>query len=243
MQEQNPKIGPTHYHKTANPFELATGDSANIQAIAEHIEKWIGRPANVFHEMISDKVHIDIHIVEPSKPFPFYTLVTSGMSDVPMNTPENARHLAYAELFLCLPADWKMSQEAWKQERYYWPVRALKFMARFPHKVNTWLSYGHTMPNGNPPKTFNSSTKLCSLILLNPMRIPKDFHQLKVDDAKTIHFFSLVPLYKEEMEEKLKNGAEVIEQRLMASGYSEVLKPNRKNVVAPNGFFSRLFRR
>lgn len=62
----------------------------------------------VFHEIISDKVHIDIHVVAPSKKFPWYTLVTSGMSDVPMRAPEQYPDLAFAELFLCLPPDWKM---------------------------------------------------------------------------------------------------------------------------------------
>jgi hypothetical protein len=73
--------------------------------IERHIEKHIGEISMVFHEMIADIVHIDIHQVPPGKDRPYWTLVTSGMSDLPMKTPEGAEDFAYAELMLCLPKD------------------------------------------------------------------------------------------------------------------------------------------
>jgi hypothetical protein len=242
MNEQDPNVGPTHRHGEPKPFEMAFGDSENIEAISQHIEKWIGKPDNVFHELISDKVHIDVHIVNPSDKFPFYTLVTSGMSDMPMHPPEEYADLAYAELFICLPADWKMHQDDWKSERYYWPIQALKYLARFPHQHETWLWYGHTIPNGDPPEPFNSSTKLSSFVLLGPNCVPEEFHELKISEEKTIHFFAIVPLYKEELELKLRSGAEEVENALLAAGYSELLDPNRKSVAPQRpGFFGRLF--
>jgi hypothetical protein len=117
MEEQDPSVGPTHRHGDPKPFEFAIGDSENIAAIEAHIEKWIGKPATVFHELISDKVHIDIHIIPPSESRRCYTLVTSGMSDRPMKAPEQRPDLAYAELFLSLPPDWKMADEDWKQSK------------------------------------------------------------------------------------------------------------------------------
>mgnify|MGYP000664765674 CR=1 FL=1 len=35
----------------------------------------------VFHELMSDIVHIDVHIVPPDENRPFYLLFTTGMSD------------------------------------------------------------------------------------------------------------------------------------------------------------------
>lgn len=243
MSEQDPKVGPTYHHDKPKPFEFAIGDTGNIEAVSGHIEKWIGKPDTVFHEIISDKVHIDIHVVKPSERFPWYTLVTSGMSDLPMHPPEGQKELAYAELFLCLPPNWKMGQEEWKQHEYYWPIKALKFLARFPHQYDTWLWYGHTIPNGDPAEPFDSSTKLSSFILVRPFRIPAGFHELKVNDEKTIRFFSVMPLYNEELEFKLKHGAFAIEKALYEAGYSEVLDPKRKSVVKKPGLFGRLFGR
>jgi hypothetical protein len=241
MDEQDPSVGPTYRHGEPKPFEMAMGDSENIEAISQHIEQWLGTPATVFHELISDKVHIDVHIVEPSENFPWYTLVTSGMSDLPMKAPEAAADMTFAELFICLPPDWKMHQKDWESERYYWPVRALKFLARFPHQHETWLWYGHTIPNGDPPEPFHGSTKLSSFILLTPHRVPSGFHELTLATGKTIRFFALVPLYQDELAFKLQNGAEAVEQRLLEAGHSELVEPNRKSVVASPGFFRRLF--
>ena len=241
MNEQDPRIGPTIRHGEAKPFEFAAGDSENIEAIGAHIERWIGKPATVFHELISDKVHIDVHIVPPSDKFPFYTLVTSGMSDLRMHPPEQFKDKAYAELFLCLPRDWKMSDQDWKASRYYWPIRALKFLARFPHQYDTWLWYGHTIPNGDPPAPVDASTRLSGFILLRPHHIPSGFHELRINDEKTIRFFAVVPMYGEELALKLQKGAEAFDSALVDAGYSELLNPARPSVLKKPGFFKRLF--
>ena len=241
MSDQDRRVSPIHRHGEPKPFQMAIGDSENIEAISRHIERFVGKPATVFHELISDKVHIDVHIVEPSEQFPWYTLVTSGMSDRPMRAPEQCADRKYAELFLCLPADWKMGQEDWKSEACYWPIKALKFLARFPHQYDTWLWYGHTIPNGDPPEPFHELTKLCSFILLRPQRVPVDFHTLKIEEEKTIHFFAVVPLYADELAFKLQNGAEAVENSLVAAGYSELIAPVRESVIPKTGFFRRLF--
>jgi hypothetical protein len=241
MSEQNPKFGPTYRHGDPKPFELALGETGNIEAITQHIKKWIGEPTNVFHEIISDKVHIDIHTVSPSERFPWYTLVTSGMSDRLMRAPEAHPDWAYAELFLCLPPDWKMTEADWKSETHYWPIRALKYLARFPHQYDTWLWYGHTIPNGDPPQPINQSTRLSSFVLLMPHCVPAEFHELKVNESKTIRFFAIVPLYAEELDWKLRSGCEVVEQALVKAGHSELLNISRTSVGAKPGFFRRLF--
>ncbi len=243
MSEQDPNVGPTYKHSAPKPFEFVSGESEHIEAIAQHIKKWIGEPANVFHELISDKVHIDVHIVAPSERFPWFTLVTSGMSDRPMRAPESDPDCAYAELFICLPPDWKMNKEDWTSDRYYWPIKALKYLARFPHQYDTWLWYGHTIPNGDPPKPFNRFTRMSSFVLLKPHCLPSEFHELAVNESKTIRFFAIVPLYKEELEWKLRSGCEVVEDALITAGHSELLNPSRESVIRRPGFFQRIFGR
>jgi hypothetical protein len=244
MPEQDPKVGPTYrYTEPTKPFEFAIGDSENIEAISAHIERHIGPVATVFHELISDKVHIDIHIVAPSDRFPFYTLVTSGMSDRRMPAQGPNAHLCFSELFICLPPDWKMDQADWKDDANYWPIRWLKFLARFPHEYDAWLWFGHTMPNGDPARPVHASTALCSFLLLQNFRLPDGFRSLHVNEEKRIHFLSVIPLYQDELDLKLHKGAEAIESRFRKAGLSEVLDIRRPSCVSTAGFFSRIFGR
>ncbi len=75
-----------------NEFKGAGGDSS-MEEISDHIEAHIGEIHMVFHEIVSEQVHIDVHWVKPTKEHPFHTLITSGMSDKPMNTPRRCRRM------------------------------------------------------------------------------------------------------------------------------------------------------
>jgi len=86
-------------------FEYVIGNEQYIEAITSHISEHIGEVEFVDHEIISTAVHIDIHWVKPNSNFPFYTLVTSGMSDKPMTVPEGCEDSQYAELCILLPPD------------------------------------------------------------------------------------------------------------------------------------------
>ncbi|MEM9340969.1 MAG: suppressor of fused domain protein, partial [Bacteroidota bacterium] len=149
----------------ANKFEGAGGEPS-IDEISDHVEKYVGTIETVFHELVSNQVHIDVHWVKPTNERPFHTLVTSGMSDKPMNTPEGAEDCKFAELVICLPESWKLSEEDQKNENNYWPIRWLKYLARFPHEYNTWFWWGHTIPNGDPAEQFADNTQLNTMLLL-----------------------------------------------------------------------------
>jgi hypothetical protein len=75
-------------------FELVTSVSRHLDAIVSHI----GKPETVLHELVSELVHVDIHVVVPTPKRNCYTLVTSGMSDRPMNVPAGLEELRFAEL-------------------------------------------------------------------------------------------------------------------------------------------------
>ena len=225
------------HESRSKPFEFAMGDEKTIEAIVKHIERHIGPPDNVFHELISDLVHLDIHIVPPTPERNWYTLVTSGMSDKPMTVPaedfENpadAEQLKYAELLLCLPPDWPMGQGEWQEdESGFWPVQWLKMMARMPHEYDTWLGWGHTVPNGDPPEPLAEGTDLCCMMVMPPVLVDEKFYQLRIGKKKLINFYALYPLYKEEMEYKLKKGAEGIIEKFSEAEVTELLDPARKN--------------
>ncbi len=226
-----------HEHQEID-LEIAVGDSENIEAISDHIEKHIGPIGNVFHEVISDLVHIDVHIVEPTEARNFYSLVTSGMSDRAMSAPEEYSACAYSELMICLPPDWPMGDEAWKDEENYWPIRLLKTLARFPHDYQTWLWAMHTIPNGNPAEPFADNTKLTGALLMPPLTVGEEFYMLPINDEKMIHFHALIPLYDDEMNLKLKKGAEALFDGFDRIGVSEILIPNRPSSAKKRGWFS-----
>jgi len=215
-----------------SPPGYAEEDSAYLELVTGHVETHIGPVRNVFHEIVSTHIHLDILVVDPTPQRNFYTLVTCGMGMQPMTVPEGAEAYSYAELMLCLPAHWPMSEAAFQHEENYWPIRALKTIARIPHEYNTWLYLAHTIPNGDPAEPYGDNTKLSGAIISVPSTVPaaREFFTLTAAPGKDVHFFSLLPLYKEEMDFKLNQGAEPLFEKLEAAGIDELLRPDRKNV-------------
>jgi hypothetical protein len=231
---------PTEYSEAGIPIfrhtdpdpdpEISGGDGVLIEAISDHVERHIGPLEQVFHEIVSPTVHVDVHWVKPDDARPWHTLVTSGMSERPMHTPPAAEDWAYAELLVCLPPSWPISMEAFADEANYWPVRELKHLARLPHESRTWLSYGHTVDDPDSARPF-AGTRFSGVILLHPLQAPEEFFTLCVSPERTIHFWSLVPLYAEEMELKLKEGTNALVERLDRAGVNTIIDPNRPSVV------------
>lgn len=215
-------------------FEGASGDPST-EEIADHIEKHVGKIHLVLHEIISEQVHIDVYWVKPTPERPFHTFVTSGMSDKPMNTPEGVEGCDYAELSICLPEDWKLSEEDLNDENNYWPIRWLKYLARFPHEYNTWFGFGHTIPNGDPAEPFAENTKLNTMLLLPTIVFKKDFHTLALEN-KSIDFYTLIPLYSEEVALKMKKGVEALFDGFDAFGVTDIVQVDRPSTVKKKKF-------
>lgn len=102
-----------HSARTTPP-PIVAPHAENLDAVEKHISRHLGEPATVFHELVSTTVHIDVHFVRSSPERPWISLVTSGMSDIPMTTPAGAEEFRFAELMIRLPADWKLGDEAFK---------------------------------------------------------------------------------------------------------------------------------
>jgi hypothetical protein len=152
------------------------------------------------------------------------------MSDLPMTVPDGCDDLKYAELMIGLPPEWPMDQKAWSDESHYWPIRWLKLLARLPHEYKTWLGFGHTIPNGDPPEPFADDVDFCCALVVPPVAVPEEFRELVINEEKTIHFYAFVPLYREETIFKLKKGADPLLDRFDAKGVNEIFNPNRANV-------------
>ena len=218
-----------------NEFSGPPSESS-MEEISNHIEKYIGEIHMVFHELVSDQVHIDVYWVKPSAERPYHSLITLGLSDKPMNTPDGVEDCNYAELCICLPEDWKISEESFNDEKNYWPIRWLKYLARFPHQYNTWLGYGHTIPNGDPAEPFSENTNLNTMVLLPSIVFDVEFQTLNLPN-KSIDFYTLIPLYSEEVDLKMKKGVEALFDGFDKFGVNDIVQIDRPNTAKKKKLF------
>lgn len=245
-QEYSESGQPIYRHTEIAKNELAPafGNEDTIGRISDHIEKTIGPIESVYHELISDLVHIDVYWVKATKSRPYHCFVTSGMSDLPMNVPEGLENFKYAELCVLLPTSWfrgemttQSMQEHFTDENVYWPIRWLKIMAVFPHQYGTWIGYGHTIPNGPDAEAFAPHTRLSSILLLPNMHLGERFGELKINENKTIYFYNIYPLYKEEMDYKLKHGSDALIDKMSKYQVTDILQFDRPNCCIKKGLF------
>ncbi len=208
---------------------LIVGNHKLIEKIIIHAEKFFGEPEFVYHEFESNTVHIDVHYFNPSK-YPYKILITSGMSELPMNTPEGAEKFKYIEIMMILPKSWDLSNDN-NAEENLWPVDQLNRLAHFPHEYNTWIFDGHTIPNGNPPIPFSVNTKLNTMLLILATPFGQDFFELEIDKEKTIYFLQLFPIYQEEVDFILNNNFYEFMDLLNKKNVRIDLNCNRDNLL------------
>lgn len=209
------------------PGDLSPACESSLDAIVAHVQRHIGPIAYVWHEKTSTIVHVDVHVVFPTEERPFYTLVTSGMSDLPMTVPPEVEGSPYAELLIRLPADWNLDYETLNDERNYWPIRLLQSLARFPHTTGGWLDLGFGLPNGLPPRPFAPETDLCAAMTAFPYVEGEAFHVLEARPGKTIRFFAVMPLFASEMRFLREQGPEELEKRFEQAETSLIVDPQR----------------
>ncbi|GLY79760.1 suppressor of fused domain protein [Actinoallomurus iriomotensis] len=203
----------------------APTDPDTAEAVKRHIQRHFGEIAFVWHEFISDLVHIDVHVVEPSPERPYYTLVTSGMSDLPMTVPEGVG--PYAELLICLPPDWPLSADALNDEKAYWPVRLLKTVARLPHEYDTWIGVWHSVPNGDPAEPYAEGTPFAGVLVAPMVDHPEEAHTVITAEGKQISLLALVPLHPAEIDLKVTEGTGALLDAFDRITVNEVFDPAR----------------
>ena len=199
-----------------------------MEAVEEHIEQYFGKFENVFHELVSPDIHVDICVVPPSEERDYCTLVTMGMGAHRMNVPEELAEykLERAELAIALPADWKLDQESMKDEKWYWPIRLLKSLARLPLNCDSWLGHGHTVENREP---FADNTNLCTAILISPQGTEDGSEVCTLPNGEEVNFYQVIPLYADELDYKLAHDADALLEKM--AGISFVVHPNRPDAV------------
>ncbi|MBO5666862.1 MAG: suppressor of fused domain protein, partial [Firmicutes bacterium] len=200
---------------------------AELDALEGHIAEHFGEFDRVIHEVVSPDIHVDLAVIEPNEERDYYTICTMGMGAHRMNVPYNMRGHGFdrAELFITLPKDWNLDSE---EERDYWPLRWLKILARMPIQEDTWLGFGHTVPNKGP---FADNTQLSGVILTSAAGFGDEAGECTLPDGTSVTFYRMIPIYEEEMNYKIAYGTEALLDLMRDEAIDHVLDIHRPNLV------------
>ena len=214
-------------------------DTEEMKAVETFISECFGEFSMVFHEIASPDIHVDICLIAPNpqEGRDFYTLVTMGMGAYRMNVPEELAEykLERAELLIRLPADWRMEQEAFSDECWYWPIRLLKTVARLPVQEESWIGWGHTVQE-EEADCYAENTKLCGCMLTGADAFDEDTYCCELPNGDEVNFYQVMPLYKEEVEFKLAHDAGELLERFPEE-LAQVVDISRPNVITDAPLF------
>ena len=210
--------------------EMKNNIPNSVEIIDSHLDDFFPNDENilVFDEIESHIIHRDIYFIKADDNRPYHILLSSGMSALPMNVPEDYNEPFFAELMILLPKDWNLEYESFNDEKNYWPIRLMKEMMMLPHKNNTWLGFGHTF-GFEEGDEFAEGIGFNSIMLVYSMELSDNFTNINYEN-KSIQVYSMIPLYKEELEFKKINGANALLEKFDEFNIEEIVKIGRKNV-------------
>lgn len=213
--------------KKQNPTPYIYSEK-DMSAFDAYVKKHIGEFDEVFHELVSPDIHVDVVPIPNPKDKSGITLVTMGMGAYPMNVPSNYKEKGYtrAELAMKLPDGWDIGSN---EEASYWPIRVLKMLARLPISEQSWLGYRHTIDFGGP---FSENCGFTSVTL--DFFLQGDEPLLTLSSGEKVLIYHVVPLYPEEMQFKIDHSAEALFALLGDKVLQSAVDMNRPNVVKTN---------
>ncbi len=197
--------------------------------VRAHVAKYLG-PVSESLRLGSDPDEVEILHIPPQDTRPVRTLVTAGMSDRAMTVPAGKSVPRYIELMVTLPRTWPFDAKARSEPRWKWPLDQLRSIAELPRTQRRFVGWGETFPNGDPPRPLAPNTKLSAAVIVPSLLVPQDFYELTIA-AHSIAFFSVLPLYKEELELKESKGVNELFEKLLDAGVKDFIDPRRKNVA------------
>lgn len=200
-----------------------------INELEAYIKTNFGEFTEVYHEIVSLDIHLDLAILPPTQERNYYRLVTMGMGAYRMNVPSalDDYELNYAELMIDLPADWKLQSD---DENDYWPLRWLKTVARLPLESNTWVGYGHTIAAGENHETLAANNYFEGVGLIHAMNLQGEEAKLRMSSKKLVRFYRMIALYGAELDYKQQcEDIEPLLKRFDTKDQTFIVDIHRKN--------------
>lgn len=149
----------------------------------------------------------------------FYTLITNGMSDIPMATPNTVGvNGSVAELVMYVREP---------HERY---VHLLQYLACYPHEENTWLGHGHTI---SWPHKLHSASDLQHFLIATPiLRQDRQFRKILSMDGAPVNLLWVLPITNTERNFKRARGTAPLLDLFSTSGeFHWILDERRKSLA------------
>jgi hypothetical protein len=144
-------------------------------------------------EIISASVPMSVYIFPPVKRKRKTTVfVTSGLSDFMLETPEDKAEYAFAEYFIELPDNWDLSNEALNQDKFFWPIRWLKMIGRYPHENDIFYGEKYKIDNS----ILQLSSPECKYLTASVERTHK-LNFITPQDGKFVIFYQITPNIQE----------------------------------------------
>ena len=198
---------------------MLTHPEGFLEARECHYQRFFGpltRP--IMHSTDVKAVHIDIYQFEPNQDRPYWTLVTSGMSNERQldqdNCAEGVSPRAEILMYVSEPQGWMFS--------------VLKGLAEMPFEDSTFLHWRHTVPNGMSMTA--KPSLLTSYFFLPPSFESEGFTDLELDGDK-VDFLWMVPITEAEREFAVKHGSAALEKKFAEVNLPPVVDESRKSVV------------
>lgn len=189
----------------------------------EIFDELFGECESVSHEIIPMLPHIDVFIYKPGyQGRDFYTLVSSGMSDMPMSLPKGiSDKYERAEIVMYVNEP---------KDEY---INLIRLFARYPHKYETYFANSHTIPNGQPAEPFFEQSVLDTVAFIPTILSPDDeFTELLFRKCGVnVQLMHLTPITTPECEFKLEHGLDELYGLFDDNNHSFLLDETRKSYI------------
>jgi hypothetical protein len=169
--------------------------------VAAFRQLW-GDPATVIREDEPQVPRIDIVVYGPRMDHngiyqAHSTLVTAGMSDLPLTFPPNSNPpFQRAELVMYVTEP--------NQEHF----ALLQFLAHYPHDARRYYVYGHTVPNAEP--FFTDSQLSVALLLQSIVRWDAQLPERLRIEGQPVELLWVQPITAQECEFKRQHGIDAL---------------------------------
>ncbi len=207
---------------------------AVLAAVEPHLAQFIGPAPNVFHEILSDGVHLDLVPYAPTQERDFWVVATLGMSAKEMTTPQDVPDAATwsrAELLVTLPGDWPGLDPAKGVvggEAHFHPLAALKKVARYPHLAGTSVAVSHTI---NLDAAIAPDSEMTAILLWWPLFLQDEQATVVVADGVQVNYFQLIPIHADECAYAQSQGGVALFRRLAEARIDHTFDLKRPSVM------------
>ncbi|QDT08762.1 suppressor of fused domain protein [Planctomycetes bacterium K23_9] len=169
---------------------------------------------------------VDVCIHPGSAERPFTTLITNGMSDIPMDVPDGG---------------WSPRAELIMYAREANPayIRLLQGLAQIPRQEQRGFWYGATMANGDPAKAIFANSALDSFVFMIPA-VASDFQisqSLSISD-QPLQLLWVLPISSAERDLIDTDGMKRFCELLHQNHHQPLMVPHRTCYVSPSNAIS-----